>query len=1050
MKKHSKHLLEKGLLRSVPLVLMFLPFIGMENYAFGQTTVKKETVLNANALKNVKRTVTGTVIDAEDGSPIIGANVVLKGVTGVGTITDLDGVFYLELPSTDCTLEFSFVGYQKQEVYITDQGVIKVKMKSDVETLSEVVVVGAGEQKKVSVTGSITSVKGSKLKLPSSSLTSSFAGKLAGVISMTSTGEPGATSDFYIRGISTFGGRIDPLILLDGVEITKQDLNRIPAETIESFSILKDASATAIYGARGANGVMLITTKSGAENQKIKVNVTFENSFLTPTKEAEFVDGARWMELYNEAQLARNPRAEPKYSQEAIDATRRQIAPYIYPDVDWMDVMFKDMTVNQRANINISGGGSRVSYYMSLQANHDNGMLDVPKTYSYDNNINNWTYIFQNNIGYKLTSTTKLNLRMNAQFGRFKGPNNSTAGFFYGAFAANPIAFPVTYPAREGDTHIRFGLDRLSGNDYYSNPYADMLNSFKEENFNTINTSLSLDQDLGFITKGLKLTALVNIKNWSTVWYTQSIQPYYYHIKAGSWDLSNPDVFELERMGTSGTDYISQSGASRNNDNTLYFDARLDYARKFGDHSVSAMLMYMQREYRADALPNRNQGFSGRFMYDYDHRYLAEVNFGYNGTERLKKGDRFELFPAVSLGWLPSEEKFWKPLKDYIGYFKIRGSYGVVGSDETGPNAGHFLYLDNITLNGNGYTTGINGGVTKNGPGFHSYAVENACWERVNKLDIGVDLELFNQLNITFDYFFEHRYKILMERGSWPTLLGYAGARPWSNIGSVDNKGVELSVNWKKELFKDLYIDFRGNFTYNVNKYIDVDEPKYPFVWQTQTGKPLSRTTGLIAEGLFESQEEIDSWPTQNLGSQVMPGDIKYRDVNGDGMITVDDQVMISPYGRTPQIQYGLGLNLVYKKFDFGVFFNGSAKRTVTINNLAPFYSGNNRGDRNVMKFIADNYWSEENPDPAAEYPRLGLTEGQVKNNFEPSTYWMRNGNFIRFKTLQVGYSFPYCRVYFSGDNLAVWSPFKLWDPELEWNSYPLSRTFNLGIQVTF
>ncbi len=1012
-------------------------------------TIKgNEIVLKADQQTQRKRVVTGTVVDSSDDMPVIGANVVIKG-SSQGVITDTNGQFSIEI-ANKANLEISYIGYKTQTVYITDQGIINIRLESDSEVLSEVVVVGAGIQKKVSVTGAITSVKGTQLSIPSSSLTAGFAGKLAGIISITKSGEPGSASEFYIRGVGTFGGRATPLILMDGVEITTSDLNRIPAESIESFSILKDASATAIYGARGANGVMLVTTKSGDENQKARINVSLENSFLKPTKQVDYVDGATWMEVYNNAQQARTPGIEPKYSADAITATRNQTAPYLYPDVDWMDLLFKKMTMNQRANINITGGGSRVTYYMSLQANHDTGMLNVPKAYSYNNNINNWNYIFQNNISYKVTSSTKLNLRMNAQVGTNKGPGYSVGDIFTSAYDINPISFPATYPAREGDEHINFGTARLSGNDLYKNPYAQMLSSFKEENFNTLNTSISIDQDLSFITKGLKVTALVNFKNWSTVWYTQSIAPYYYHAKDGSWNLDNPDVFELERMGTSGDDFITQSDPGRNNNNTFYLDARIDYSRTFGKHALSGMLMYMQRQFRSEALPNRNQGISGRFTYDYDHRYLAELNFGYNGTERLKKGDRFEFFPAMSLGWVISGEEFWEPMLDYVGYFKLRGSYGIVGSDEPDKDAEHFLYFDKIRLDGGGYTTGVTGNISKKGPAFHSYAVQNACWERVKKFDIGIDLELFNQLNITADYFYDHRYKILLRRGSWPLVLGYAGAIPWSNIGEVDNKGFEFSVNWRKEVVKDLRVDLRANFTYNVNKYVNKDEPAFPYVWQTDTNKPLSTTKGYIAEGLFSSQEEIDNSPIQNLGSAVKPGDIRYRDVNGDGMITDVDRVMISPYGNVPRIQYGLGLNLTYKNIDFGVFFNGSAQRTIMTDRLSPFCSGNNRGDRNLMTFIADNYWSEENPNPMAKYPRLGITESDIQNNMVASTYWMHNGNFIRFKTLEVGYKFPHCRVYFSGDNLAVWSPFKLWDPELLWNSYPLSRTFNVGIQLNF
>ena len=994
-----------------------------------------------------KRTVTGTVVDAENGDPVIGATVVVKGQKD-GVITDLDGNFTIAISGSKAQLEFSYIGYRKKTVDVGDLGVINVKMESDNQLLSEVVVVGAGTQKKVSVTGSITSVKGLELKAPSSSLTTSFAGKLAGVISMTSTGEPGAASEFYIRGVSTFGGRATPLILLDDVEISTADLNNIPAETIESFSILKDASATAIYGARGANGVMLITTKTGKENEKTRINVTVENSFNKPMNFPDFVNGATWMEMYNEAQLTRNPGATPKYSQLDIDNTRNQVNPYIYPDVQWKDVIFKNMNMNQRANVNISGGGSKASYYMSLQANHDTGLLDTKKVYSYNNNINNWGYNFQNNISYKITSTTKIDLHMNAQIRNKKGPNYSTSDLFAQMLYCNPINFPVTFPAQPGDTHIRFGNAIWTGSSVRTNPYAYMLSSFKEYNENTLNTSLKINQKLDFVTKGLSVQAMVNWKNWASSSYNRPIEPYYYGIKGGSYNPSNPTDYEIERLGTSGTDYLKTSDISKASDQTFYLDARVNYDRQFNLHHVTGMLMYMQREYRSSVLPERNQGFSGRFTYDYGQRYLVELNFGYNGTERLAKKERFEFFPAVSLGWVISNEKFFEPMTKYIDNLKIRGSYGLVGSDETGLSAGaqHFLYIDQVSLNNIGFTTGVDMNYTLYGPLVTNYAVVNGGWERVKKLDIGIDLELFRQLTITADYFNEKRYNILLHREAWPESLGYYTAKPWSNKGKVDNWGIELSVNWRKEFTKDLYVDFRGNFTYTENKYVNLDEPVYPYVWKTSTGKPLSRTTGYIAQGLFSSQEEIDNSPTQNLGSTVKPGDIKYRDVNGDGKIDGSDQVMISPYGTTPRIQYGLGMNVTYKKFDFGVFFNGSAKRTIMISGISPF----GQSDYNVMQFIADDYWSESNPNPNAKYPRLGLTSSQTANNTVASTYWMRNGNFIRFKTLELGYKFKYGRVYLNGDNIAVFSPFKLWDPELSWNAYPLQRTFNIGVQLNF
>lgn len=998
-----------------------------------------------------KRTVTGLVVDAADGVPVIGANVLIKGAS-TGVITDVNGNFTIQASNKD-VLIISYVGYKTQEIEVGNLGFINVQLASDNELLDEVVVVGAGTQKKVSVTGSITSVKGAALQIPTSSLTTSFAGRLAGVISNVSSGAPGEAADFYIRGISTFGGRATPLIMLDDVEISAADLNNIPAETIESFSVLKDASATAIYGARGANGVMLITTKSGKENERTQVNVSLENSFNVITDFPEFVDGATWMEMYNEAGRTRSVTGyTPRYSDEMIENTRLGTNPYMYPDVNWNDVIFKNMAMSQRANVNVQGGGSKATYYMSIQANHDTGLLNTKKIYSYNNNINNWAYNFQNNIKYKLTPTTTVDLRMNAQIRNNQGPYYSPNDLFAMTLTANPINFPVTFPAQEGDTHVRFGSAYLSGTYVRTNPYAYMLTSYKQYQENTLNTSLKISQDFDFITQGLSATLLFNFKNWSSSSYYRTIEPYYYRIKDGSFDPAT-GAYELERVGSSGTDYISESTISKNGDNTFFLQFTVNYERRFGKHNVGGMLLYMQREYRSDVLPHRNQGISGRFTYDYDQRYLAEINFGYNGTERLGKADRFELFPAISLGWMVSNEPFFEPLLDVVSSFKLRGSYGLVGSDETGTAAGapHFLYIDQVNVTGDGrpgFTTGEDLSTTKYGPLMTQYALLNGGWERVKKLDIGFDAMLFNSLSLTFDYFYDRRYNILLHREAWPESLGYYTAKPWSNKGKVDNWGYELSATYRKQFTKDLAMEFRGNFTYTQNKYVDLDEPIYPYVWKTQTGKPLSATYGYIAEGLFQSQEEIDNSPLQNLGSTPMVGDIKYRDVDGNGIINSDDQVMISEYGTMPRIQYGLGMNLDYKGFNVGVFFNGSAKRSIMISGITPF----GEQDQNVMKFIAENYWSESNPNPDAAYPRLGLTNSQIANNTVASSYWLRNGNFIRFKTLEIGYRFKkYARIYFTGDNLLTFSPFKEWDPELAtWYSYPFQRTFNIGLQLTF
>lgn len=496
-----------------------------------------------------KRTLVGTVVDASTGETLIGVNVKVQGREG-GTITDVDGRFKIDVTSKT-ELIFSYIGYKPQTLMVGDLGVMTVKLESDNEVLDEVVIVGQGTQKKVSVTGAITTVKGATLKAPSSSLTGSLAGKLAGVVSMVNSGEPGSTSEFYIRGINTFGSSASPLILLDGIEISSADLNRIPAESIESFSLLKDASATAIYGNRGANGVMLVTTKKGQENTKATVNVSLEASYFKPTKVTKFADGATYMRTYNEAAQARSltPITSPKFSEDQILNTELGTNPYVYPDVDWFDMIYRDGNYNQRANVNVSGGGSRVTYYMSLQANHDTGLLDAPDYY-YNPNINNWQYNFQNNISYKLTTTTTIDMRMMAQIGNMQGPNYKTTDLYNMVMRTNPVAFPAYFPQQDGDEgFIRFGGAEMKPGVVGKNPYEYMMSSFKETNFNTLNTSIALNQDLKMITEGLSFKALVNFKNWSESSYNRSIKSNMYKVKDGSW---NPETgtYEMQLLQT--------------------------------------------------------------------------------------------------------------------------------------------------------------------------------------------------------------------------------------------------------------------------------------------------------------------------------------------------------------------------------------------------------------------------------------------------------------------------------------------------------------------
>ncbi len=1014
-----------------------------------------------------KRTVTGTVVDAVDGEPLPGATVACVGDKAAITATDIDGNFSLNIPmKKNVTLLVTYVGYKEMRVPVGDLGYVKVEMKGDDNTLDEVVVVGAGTQKRVSVTGAITSVKGDDLKLPSTNLTNALAGKIAGVVAQTTSGEPGSPAEFYIRGIGTFGGRTTPLILLDDVEISANDLNYVPAENIESFSILKDASATAIYGARGANGVMRVKTKGGDYNSQTKIGVSFDASFNFLDKFPDFVDGARYMEMYNIARLSRGNAS--RYTDNEIRWTRDGVNPYLYPNVDWGDILFRNMASRQRGNVNVSGGGSKVKYYMSIDVQHEDGLLNSEKIYSWNNNIQLYNYTFQNNISYKLTSSTTISMNMNAQVRQKTGPNAGAASIFNYTLTTTPISFPVTWPAEEGDEHLRYGSRRYSEH-VLQNPYAVLNTSFQQTNETTLNTVIKVNQGLDFITKGLRFEAWVNLKSWSSMSFNRSIKPYYYelagrttnYITDGQLNAHKDGMFYRTNMIQTGQDYLNESDLTRSTDQTFELQARFDWNRKFGLHDVSAMVSYRQYEFRNAVLPNRNQGFSFRATYDYAHRYLVEFNAGYNGTERLAKGERFGFFPAGSIGWVISNEPFFEPASRWIQNLKVRASLGIVGSDSlNSPGGSYFLYIDKIQGNDPSNLKWRSGDYNQSflqmgGPVVTYYAVTGLGWEKSRKADVGIEFTLFNDLTVNADLFWEHRYDIFLQRQAWPASLGYGSATPWSSKGTMENHGGELAVNYNKRINNDWSFGITGTFTYAENKVSDWDEPIYPYTWMMGTGIPnaSSRTLGYIAEGLFQSDDEIANSPTQNIGSKPQVGDIKYRDLNGDGVIDNNDQTMISEYGRVPRIQYGFGATVNWRAFDFGVQFTGSGKRTIMMSGMHPFQEGGTNADaRNILQWISDSFYDPINdPDNFdVEYPRLGTVSTDVSNNDVNSTWWMRNGSFLRMRNIELGWRFPYGRVYVSGQNLVTFAPFKHWDPELSgWNAYPMQKTVSVGVQIT-
>lgn len=997
--------------------------------------------------------VTGKVLDEND-EGVPGANVVVKGDKTKGTMTDIEGNFTLTVPA-NTVLVASFIGYTPTEFPLNGKTNVILKIAPDAKQLDEVVVVGFGAQKKASVVGAVQTVKASELRSPSSTLSNSFAGRIAGVVAVQRGGEPGADgANFWIRGISTFASNTSPLVFIDNVEVSIGDLNALSPEVIEGFSILKDATATALYGARGANGVMLITTRNGKDMEKARINIRVQNSFTQPTKTVKVADGIDYMIARNDAVLNRTPNAQPYYSEEVIEGTRKQLNPYIYPNVDWENYLFKDFTTTQSANVNVTGGGKRVTYFLSGTLNNDNGMLKKDSKNNFDNNINQLRLSLQANVGVNLTSTTKANVRLNAQVLDYSGSAAGTDAIYQGIFEAPPVMFAPVLPAQNGEDYILFG-NRNGGpvSGRYRNPYAEMVRGYSEKNESTMIASLDLEQDLKFIVPGLKAKGLISFKNWATTNVVRSFDPYFYGIKDYEQGANGEYTYTYEAI-TKGSKALSTS-TSNGGDRLLNYQLSLDYAQTFADkHNVGAMLVYLQRDYNQNApadfyatLPVRNQGIAGRVTYGYDDRYMIEANFGYNGSENFGEGKRFGFFPSVAIGYNISNENFFTPLRKVISNLKIRGSYGKVGNSSTDSR---FPYLTYVNLSGASYIFGNNWQNKGTGAIITRYGAAGARWETGIKADMGVELNLFNSLNITFDWFTETRKDIFMRRNIVPAESGITGdLRPYANLGKVKNQGVDLNIEYNKAFSRDLIVSLKGSFTYAKNTLLEADEPSYPEeeAYRSEIGKPLNRYTGLIAMGLFKDEADVENSPEQTFSPNLKPGDIKYKDLNGDGKIDSNDMTEIGD-PTVPQIVYGFGGSVQYKNFDFSVFFQGVAKTSLMMQNMHPFTSD----QTTLLDFIAKDYWTEENPNPNAEYPRL-ISNLDSHNNFMNSTYWLRSAAFLPLKNIEIGYTYKVARLFISGQNLLTFSPFKHWDPELGGGkglTYPNLRVATIGLQLTF
>lgn len=1025
---------------------------------------------SSTSAQQSNNTVVGVVLDSKTNEPIIGANVLIKG-TSTGVATDLDGKFQIRANAND-VLVISFLGYTPKEIKVGNQKVISVTLAEDAQMLEQVVVTAFGTgQKKETVTGSIQTVRPSDLKVPAANLSTAFAGRLAGVVAYQRSGAPGENAaNFYIRGVSTMSGTTNPLIIIDGIEASSADLNALDPEVIEGFSVLKDATASAMYGTRGANGVLIIKTKSGADLDKPIIGVRVENYVNTPIKIPKLANAETYMRMYNEA-VTNQGTGAVLYSEERIRNTVNRVNPYVYPNVDWYDELFRDWTWNQRANMNIRGGTSKVTYFLNLNVGHETGMLKNRSKdfFSFNNNISYMKYAFQSNVDYKVSNTAKLSLQLNTQLNDMHGPITASDGsggineIFSSIMNTNSVDFPIYFP-QDKDRWVHWG-SKKGGASNFPNPMAVATSGYKDQFESTVIANLNYEQKLDFITQGLGFKALLSFKNWTRSNKYRHQGHNVYELASYNVDTDgNYTIVDQPIGGGNPTRPVLGTTGGNAGDRRYYIQAYVDYNRSFGNHNVSAMALYNQDEYNTNtpgtnliaSLPKRRMGYAFRASYDYANRYMIEVNAGYNGSENFAKGKRFGFFPSIAGGWNISQEPFFEKYKKVVSNLKLRASYGLVGNDQIGNT--RFVYMAIVNLaNSAAYRTGYDGVTEEHkGPTFTRLQNNNITWEVGKKLNVGLDLQLFNDFNLTIDAFQEIRSDIFQQKQSIPNFFGTANTAIFGNYAKVKNYGFDMSLDYGKQINKDLSIQMKGTFTLARNRVLEYDEAADLRPGMRQVGKTLNAIMGYVADGLYIDQADIANSAKSTIGNiAIAPGDIKYVDQpdaygNYDGQIDANDRVQLG-YPTVPEIVYGFGPSIGYKNWDFSFFFQGQARVSLMMSGFSPF--GTTQSRRNVLQWIADDYWSPDNQNPNARFPRL--TEQENNHNMAASSHWLRSAAFLKLKTVEVGYNFKKAnaRVYLSANNLVTFSPFKLWDPEMGGGagmSYPLQRTFNLGVQVTF
>ncbi len=1036
------------------IIIIIAIILGFSNKSFSQETHQRIEV-------------TGTVTDANN-EPLIGVNVVVKESPTTAAITDINGKYRIRMEAYN-RLVFSYLGYEPQEVLIKEQRVVNIVMKeTSVHTIDEVVITATGAQKKLTVTGAVSTVNVDDLKAtPTGSIINALAGNVPGILARQTSGQPGNNvSEFWIRGISTFGAGSSALVLVDGFE---RDMSQLNIEDIETFSVLKDASETAIYGSRGANGVVLITTKRGKEG-KINIDAKVETIYNTRTFTPEFVDGHTYASMMNQARTTRNE--EPIFLDQELEILRMGLDPDLLPNVNWKNLLLKDGAWSYKATLNLAGGGSNARYYVSAGYVTDEGMYKTDESLKkdYKTNASHHRWNYRMNADINVTKTTLLRVDFSGILRKQNEPGAWGHDIWKSIMGYNPVASPVIY----SNGYIpAYGFAKSDDGDLISfqmNPWVLATQTgYREKWWNETTTNATLEQSLDFITKGLSFIGRFGFDTYNE----NEIRR-----------VKLPEVWRAERFRDQDGEIVfkrvttpveMQQTAGSNGKRREFFEAELHYNRQFNSHNVSSTLKYTQdSEIKTqnvggdviNAIPKRHRGVAGRIAYNWNNRYFINFNFGYNGSENFALGHQYGFFPAVSGAWNIAEEPIFKDMV-WMNMFKIRYSWGKVGNDlmKEGSNEIRFPYLYTINSADHWYNWGdYNFSNSYQVLRYIQPSSNNMTWEVAKKHDVGIDLSLFkDKFYLTVDYFHEQRDGIFMRRHYLPQTAIF-DTNPFGNVGSVRTSGVDGNVAFKPSI-GEVKLEFRANMTLSKNEVLEKDEENNVYAYQQDKGYRHGQKKGLIALGLFKDYDDIRNSPKQNYG-RVQPGDVKYKDVNGDGVIDWNDRVAIGATDK-PNFIYGFATSASWKGLDINIHFQGAGRSSFYIGGATakPFSEGK---WGNILTDVPGNYWiskdisgSEKTENTNAKYPRLQY--GWNDNNFQESTLWLRNGSYLRIKTVELGYTIPKritsrfhinnIRFFATGSNLFTWSSFKSWDPELgssDGSVYPITKSITLGLNINF